>query len=81
MKKKSFWSVMLVAIIGISLSGCASPVLLRKEETTIPPALAKVVAPETKKEIPVVAAPAPEVKIEAPPQSVPAPAPKKKKKG
>jgi len=77
---------MLVAIIGISfiwvsLSGCGSPVLLKKEETAIPPPLSKVVAPETKKEIPVVAAPAPEIKIEVPPPSVPAAAPKKKKKG
>ncbi len=77
---------MLVAIIGISfilvsLSGCGSSKQVKKDETALPPPLAKVVAPETKKEIPVVAAPAPEIKIEAPPPSVPAAAPQKKKKG
>ena len=86
MKKRSFWSVMLVAIIGISfilvsLSGCGSSKQVKKDETALPPPLAKVGAPESKKEIPVVAAPAPEIKIEAPPPSVPAAAPQKKKKG
>jgi hypothetical protein len=88
MKKRSFWFVMLVAIIGISLNGCGSSMQAKKGETAppleakmFPPPQAKVVAPETKKEIPVVAAPAPEIKIEVPPPSVPAAAPQKKKKG
>lgn len=82
MEKRSFLFVVLAAVIGISLSGCGSTVQLKKEEIVIPPPQAKVAAPETKKEIPVSAAPAPEVKKEeAVPQSVPSPAPQKKKKG
>lgn len=81
MKKGLFRSVLPAAVIWISLNGCGSSILMKTVETPTPPPLAKVVAPETKKEIPAAAAPAPEIKKEVPPRSAPIPAPKKKKKG
>ena len=81
MKKRSFWFVMLVAVIGVSLSACGSSMMAQKPETvTPPPPIAKVVPPEAKIEVPVTPPP-PEIKKEVPPLSAPAPAPKKKKKG
>ncbi|HEY3278111.1 MAG TPA: hypothetical protein VGJ94_15955 [Syntrophorhabdaceae bacterium] len=80
MKRRSFWFVILVTIIGLSLSGCAYPILAPRSETASPPPpMAKVVPPETKTEIPV--PPPREIKKEVLPPSVPAPAPAKKKKG
>ncbi|MBA4419441.1 MAG: hypothetical protein C0392_16290 [Syntrophus sp. (in: bacteria)] len=77
MKKRPFWFVMLVAIIGISLSGC---IHARKPEFAPPPApIAKVVPPQAKVELPVT--PPPEIKQEVPPPPPPPPAPAKKKKG
>jgi len=81
MKKRSFRSVLLSAVIWISLNGCGSSIQMKTVETPTPPPLAKVVAPETKKEIPFTPAPATEIKKEVPPPSAPVPAPKKKKKG
>ncbi len=83
MKNRLFWSVALATIIGIVLGSCSSSGQARRiEQTQISPPLAKAMTPETKREIPVSAAPAPatEIRKEIPP-SAPSPAPKKKKKG
>ena len=86
MKRRPFWLVLLVAImgvsfIGVSLSGCGSDMQAQKLAGPPTPQW-KVVPPEPKVEIP--EAPAPEVKKEVPPPPPPAPlapAPQKKKKG
>ncbi len=86
MKKIGFYFVISVAFIAVSLGGCGSQALLKKEDIAPSPPLAKVMAPETKREVPV-APPAQasghEIKKEVtlPPPSIPVPAPKKKKKG
>lgn len=81
MWKRTILSVVLTAFVGISIYGCGTPILAKKEETKPSPPLAKVMAPETKKEIPVLPEPQQEIKKEVLPPSVPVPAPKKKKKG
>ncbi len=84
MKRRSFWFVMLVAVVGISfiggsLSGCGSTRGQKGETAPPPPPIAKVVPPETKVELPV--APASVIKKEVPPPLPLPPAPAKKKKG
>jgi len=59
MKIKSFLLVLMVIVLGMTLGGCGCFGQKMKGETPPPPPPeAKVVAPEVKKEIPVVAAPA-----------------------